>query len=57
MMDIDLSALNDSDTCPVCRNAYLIDCPAHMVDTDEDGWCRTCDSLDLGKVSCPCQTP
>jgi len=45
------------ETCPVCKDTYLIPCPEHMQHTDADGWCLTCDTPQAAPqpVSCPCQ--
>lgn len=47
----------DSETCPVCNDSYMIECPEHMAETDEDGWCMTCESGEVKpqRISCPCQ--
>lgn len=55
MTRTELQQLTDTDHCPACNNVGMIDCPAHLAEVDEDGWCTTCDSPDRSKVMCDCQ--
>lgn len=55
MKEREAKALGENDHCETCKNTGLMICPSHMVEKDEDGWCKTCDSPDLSKVTCYCQ--